>query len=297
MKNGFITAEFLPGPNGGLRIIRGPTRTSVKDYSQRLVAFLDILGFGDLVEGSVVQGRVIPSQVSNIRNILSGIRRRLNNQTHTFDRWTQFSDSIIFSRSPDPEYISRDTVHFLSDLKWIQQELIWGGMLCRGGVTYGHAVHTPSYVFGPAVSRAYWLESRFAKVPRILVDRVVFEAVQRTATMSLGEFGPREAALFVRHHVPRDRDGHYYLDYVGDPESDNYFETYPDFLRRLSEIIIAGGKHTNQRVREKYEWLRTKYERTRRSLLTYATRHPAQAKRRRRFVQKLKQLPRINTLA
>ena len=44
------------------------------------------------------------------------------------------------------------------------------GVWVRGGVTVGNILHDDDVVFGPALNRAYELESKVAKFPRIVLD-------------------------------------------------------------------------------------------------------------------------------
>lgn len=44
------------------------------------------------------------------------------------------------------------------------------GFLLRGGITIGEIVHDGECVFGPALNRAYELESQIAKYPRFVLD-------------------------------------------------------------------------------------------------------------------------------
>jgi hypothetical protein len=46
----------------------------------------------------------------------------------------------------------------------------WSGLLIRGAITIGDIVHDDSIVFGPALNRAYELESQQAIYPRIILD-------------------------------------------------------------------------------------------------------------------------------
>jgi hypothetical protein len=47
----------------------------------------------------------------------------------------------------------------------------------RGGVTVGDIVHDEHVVFGPALNRAYYLESQVADKPRIVLDPECLEPV------------------------------------------------------------------------------------------------------------------------
>ena len=49
------------------------------------------------------------------------------------------------------------------------------GFLFRGGVTVGDLVHEDEAVFGPGLNRAYYLESKIAMYPRIVLDPLYME--------------------------------------------------------------------------------------------------------------------------
>lgn len=51
------------------------------------------------------------------------------------------------------------------------------GILFRGGITYGKVVHTDKMLFGPAMNKAYSLESKTAVYPRIIIDNDVIKQI------------------------------------------------------------------------------------------------------------------------
>jgi hypothetical protein len=51
------------------------------------------------------------------------------------------------------------------------------GFFIRGGVTVGDIVHDEHVVFGPALNRAYHLESQVADKPRIVLDPECLEPI------------------------------------------------------------------------------------------------------------------------
>jgi hypothetical protein len=81
-------------------------------------------------------------------------------------RITTFSDNAVIS-----EPVEGPNFHLLLfRLGYMQVIASWSGLLIRGAVTIGDIVHDDSIVFGPALNRAYELESQQAIYPRIILD-------------------------------------------------------------------------------------------------------------------------------
>jgi hypothetical protein len=71
----------------------------------------------------------------------------------------------------------------LSILLWVEHSLI-----IRGGITRGNLVHIENGpLFGPAMNRAYFLESKCAKHPRVIIDPECLGAYRSVETFSLFE--------------------------------------------------------------------------------------------------------------
>lgn len=79
---------------------------------------------------------------------------------------TSFSDNVIIS-----EPVEGPNFHLLLfRLGYMQVIASWSGLLIRGAITIGDLVHDDLVVFGPALNRAYELESQRAIYPRIILD-------------------------------------------------------------------------------------------------------------------------------
>lgn len=137
-------------------------------YTERYVAFVDILGFSNIVRNSVNS----PYQAGELAKILE----RLANRTtpSIFDqgegdnfRGQSFSDCIVLSENATPKGL----LHLLQTLTFVSLDLMSNGILVRGGIAKGQLHHTEKVVFGPALIEAYALESQLAKFPRVLIDR------------------------------------------------------------------------------------------------------------------------------
>jgi hypothetical protein len=137
-------------------------------YSDRYVAFVDILGFSSIVRNSVNSPRQAAELARTLERLANRTTPSIFDQGDGDDfRGQSFSDCIVLSANATPKGL----LHLLQTLMFVSLDLMSNGILVRGGVAKGQLHHTDKVVFGPALIDAYALESRIAKFPRILVDR------------------------------------------------------------------------------------------------------------------------------
>jgi hypothetical protein len=140
-------------------------------YSDRYVAFIDILGFSSHVH----QSEHSPSEAEKLVRIMNRISERWSypalQSTHEVlgeDFKSQsFSDCTVLSEAATPKGL-----HYL--LLMVTQfalDLLANGFLLRGGIAKGPLHHSDNAVFGPAFLKAYDLEQNIAEYPRIIVDQ------------------------------------------------------------------------------------------------------------------------------
>ena len=144
------------------------------EYQERLVAFIDILGFKNLVKRSQTDRRVLNALWSVIATTqLDSILHYEIVNTGPGLEISQFSDCIVISAPVGWGY----PYQMMGRLLTITGTMLrLHGVLCRGGVTIGPLIHDSNFVFGPAFIEAFELEKR-AKVPRILVSQSIMDAV------------------------------------------------------------------------------------------------------------------------
>ncbi|TVT66463.1 MAG: hypothetical protein FHK79_16965 [Pseudomonas sp.] len=193
-------------------------------YEQRVIGFVDILGFGQLVADSESDGekfRLIhcvlekinqvedvygsPEDLfahSNYASLSDNFKKELD---AVFDKMrakaqptrvtvTTFSDSIVFS-SPASSAGLANFRYFLIKLLAHTNSF---QLLLRGGISCGSLVHTEQMIFGPAMNQAYYLESKVAKNPRIVVDEDFETLVEKLEDQSLASLIRSE---LVRQHA------------------------------------------------------------------------------------------------
>jgi len=146
-------------------------------YSDRFVAFIDILGFKDLIDQSTTQNSEVT--VDSIREALQPPKPAAKGQivlgqigdiSKSGHRQTTFSDSVVISTEPTPLGL----VHLVNHCERIARKLLDFGHLCRGGIARGDLYHeSDGTLFGPAMLRAYELEQTPPGYPRILLDEKV----------------------------------------------------------------------------------------------------------------------------
>ncbi|WP_375171926.1 hypothetical protein [Marinobacter sp.] len=187
-------------------------------YERRIIGFIDILGFGQLVLES--------EDDSEKFDLIKGVLEKINSVDDIYGspedffahsnyahlsltakkemdefyesmkaaaspkrvRITTFSDSIVFSCSADSEGLT-DFRYFLTKL------LVYTSpfkLLVRGGITCGSLIHTNELIFGPAMNNAYYLESEVAKYPRIVVGEDFEDFIAELGEDTLTDLVKRE---------------------------------------------------------------------------------------------------------
>src|SRR5271169_5988963 len=197
---------------------RHPKPQSV-NYTRSIVSYLDILGFRELIEKRTA------GEVSRILRILAESIAPHPTDEPVKIEFTKFSDTVIRS-TPEPS-----PAYFIYELKTIlraQVALIPEGVPIRGAVTIGEITQSWDVVYGPAVVRAYELDSG---PPRIVIDDKALSLLRP----------PVDANFLVELGLTRLEGTTVYLDYlkacevelrVEDEEYLQFLEIHRDFIRR-----------------------------------------------------------------
>jgi len=131
----------------------------MSDYRERLVAYVDILGFKQLID-QVDAGKLSPESISDIlRTVRSNARVARRHYA------TNVSDSIVMSGPLTTDGLES----IISALQRLTTRLLRSGIFLRGALTRGTLFHNENSVFGQGLIRAYQTESELAIYPRILI--------------------------------------------------------------------------------------------------------------------------------
>lgn len=226
-------------------------------YTRRYVAFLDILGFKDLISKSV--GNPPAVAVDEIRSILDVpepvkaeqiVFGRIGDISRSGHRLTAFSDSIIVTTDETEQGL----MHLLHHVSKIGYRLACLGVLYRGGIANGLVYHDDKQVFGPAVIVAYELERQVIS-PRVVLSSAVVNA-GRSAAAPVNEIFKR----FTR----TDDDGAVYVHYLrvlrmiadsDGPLPDDVRELHTKIQTSIDQQIAQFAPGTSDRL--KWEWFQS----------------------------------------
>lgn len=250
-------------------------------YEERYIAFIDLLGFGALVENSAkesdlpekileallsIQPEAIhedayaaintelvpPEEMEAVKEISRQFNMAVRSSIPV--TITYFSDSLVISAPKEDVIASQmilDVMAKLSVRLWKDHLL-----LVRGGLTLGKLVHKENGpLFGPAMNRAYYLESEIAKHPRILIDSHCYASYKEIKTFRLFESlfekdnDLRYASLgtSLRHIINESS-----LALSGEPVLAKYRECLSEAPNKLAKLR---GGFDDESIRDKYHWL------------------------------------------
>jgi hypothetical protein len=225
------------------------------DYEERLVAFIDVLGFADLVTASAAD-TAAQDKVNKLIAIYKVFDWFVPQMLDKLVDGSFFSDTFILSaRSSQALYLIRETGNLC-------RYLLLQGFPCRGAIAIGLVHHRERIIIGPALVEAYRAEQSVAIHPRIVLDHAA-------ADYWTEECAPTSAD-HLKSLVKKDDDGQNYLD-IFEPQwavfypwtefvsagTDLVPPSPSQFLRaafkRIQDGLKASGN--NPDVRAKYMWL------------------------------------------
>lgn len=142
-----------------------------KSYQRRIIAYFDVLGWRGHIERANEDTTQIPLLHAVVQALAMGARPGIVPNAEPQRFYTSFSDHVVVSLPLDLD----DLPAFLDGVGAMQLGIATIGFFLRGAITIGQLYHDREVVFGPGLVRAYDLESKAAKFPRIVVDPLVDE--------------------------------------------------------------------------------------------------------------------------
>lgn len=204
-------------------------------YQNRIVAFIDVLGFSNLVYSDTTE------KINTYFNfVLNDFERAA--QRNNFD-YILISDSIVIATENDKEHFNQLVkVIFKLQQKFMED----AGILIRGGISFGELYFdkTKNIVVGKGLINAYKLEGQ-AKYPRIILDRQLIPLFFECTHTAL-----KENKLLT--YVPPQP---YHADfiYLNYPQAFSFSNQQKKFSMVLS--LLKENYYKNEHI-EKYEWLK-----------------------------------------
>lgn len=208
-------------------------------YEERVVAFIDILGFSSLIKNKKEGIDKIIEVVENMQRIAKEVGAEDEPKyDFYYDRQVSvFSDSIVISY----KNVGPAEYYLVRELMVLQTILLYNDILVRGGVTIGGLYHKGSVVIGPALINAYEIESKVAIYPRI----VFYETSQCDWCM-----------------LSEDYDGIFFIDFLGNADEWAYYIEKSEgievnsCLTKIYDYINNINDTSDLRVNAKVNWLK-----------------------------------------
>lgn len=228
-------------------------------YQERYILFLDILGFKSLVSRIEKGNKLDLEKLEVITKFLQSMNEEQAianaQQDLASDKATYsiFSDSVVISVAAT----KGGMISLLARVMGIPMRWMREGIFVRGAITKGRLLHTPEFLVGSAMIKAYDMESTLAQYPRIVIDKIVFNEAQKML--------PPEMQDWLNSTIFMDADGllalepfhPYYASGVLGGETGSGAVFAEEHLRKVrDEIQNALTEHVNNdRIRVKYHWL------------------------------------------
>ena len=225
-------------------------------YEERIVVFFDVLGWKSHISNAGSDPVKI-GQLALIPKLLKS-SPFLQATGSGEARITSFSDCCVISLPYKEEFLPQ-IIYGLSNI-FIGSAIC--GFLLRAGVTVGQLHHQEDIVFGPALNKAYQLESK-GVYPRIILDDAIPELNHLDIIPdmidkdSLGLFvDPYKLSFIKSKHLinsslPKD-------DFMG-VATDNGVTIYTLLLLRLEEILAKTEKEEH-RTRANWVYARVRQQ-------------------------------------
>lgn len=231
---------------------------SVK-YENRIVAFIDILGWSNQVyKSSKTQDEIVKlggilKVIQNVSGFLVNLPTLPDGSPFPGDmRITQFSDCIV--ASTEDSYFGKQGMEFL--LQNLYEITFVNGIFLRGGVTIGDIHHAANMVFGPALNDAYNLESKEAIYPRIILGH------------HIGLHWKDTTELLGQTWEKSDHDEYYYYNFMPPFKGGQFFKENKELWKNRLEIFArsilqnAEINKNNSSIFNKYVWLARYHDET-----------------------------------
>ena len=244
-------------------------------FEDCFLAYLDILGFKDKVKeakGNV--GKRFASLIEALKTMSEfELKSEKNTRTGKVEiRCSLFSDNIALMIKAN----DHDLPHLFLIIRYLHDKLLEQNLCLRGAIVK-EKMYWPekgrNILVGPAIIKAYELESKVAIYPRIIVDNDLQKHVKTAKIPAFPVSERGDLANFIR----RGEDGVYFFDVlnpailrkkgeelkelsndsfkiVWNPKAES---SHAKVLNNVKETITKNINNHVPQVRQKYEWLKT----------------------------------------
>lgn len=246
-------------------------------YSERIVVFIDLLGFSEYVCAENTTAEMVSGVLNIFQSQTLGLDEfsseqlawahigeetyeggeLINSQENKLNI-TFFSDCVVWTY--DLKKVKIEFGHFLeivlSTFTILQLILYKNNIVPRGGIAIGNFYQGDNKLYGSGLVKAAKLEKN-ANYPRIAVEKEIIDRVENN-------FRP----LVMKFITYEKKSNFYYVDLIkyieslnkralsGNKESEIVKKYLPDYVASIVNIINTGVNHPDEKVKKKYLWLK-----------------------------------------
>jgi hypothetical protein len=165
------------------------------EQSNAVVAFIDILGFKEIVEANrkrkdnAILNSIQTALSDSYRNTVLLMHSMLPMYGETAEDKERLSNKLKYRLFSDNLFVAfeyEDDLEYELAVYWVlniamsyQRKLLQSNIYVRGGIAIGQCYCNEHVIFSDALIRAYELESKIAKYPRIVVDNNVLKLLNK----------------------------------------------------------------------------------------------------------------------
>jgi hypothetical protein len=228
--------------------VKKPARIEeVKKYSNKIIAFVDVLGIKALIDEHRKHDEYKAiDKIEKIRKIVEDSTKIVKQTTNIDLDYLQISDSFVFVCDP------KTVIPLIELLSTIQMRIITEcQFLLRGAITIGDALvrEFGKFIVGPAYIQAYQLQENDAIYPRIIVDKSVTKAIKRSAHP-------------ITDYLQRDSDKEFFIDYIKIYMNKESLSKHKmksrlrreDIFTHLRDRFNENYQKENHNISQKYGW-------------------------------------------
>ncbi|SHI36987.1 hypothetical protein [Clostridium intestinale] len=236
-----------------------------KEYNKSLCAFIDILGYKDLIDKAEESSEplIIINKIEEIIEVC--IKEYLDSKnTEDVNKYSYeiFSDSIIITTQIEhdetsegyEEYLYKEMYILCLIVAGIQVQSINYNIIFRGAISIGNHYRSKNLMFSKALVNAYKSESNKAIYPRIIIDTCYCNDKDLKSEKLLNSL-IRSGLIF------KDKDI-YFVDYIGRINSLRYFGDFSERNLKKHKTFIENNMkdyYNQSEVLKKYVWLASYY--------------------------------------
>lgn len=222
---------------------------TVQQYQDRYCAFVDILGFRQLIE----QLRENVDSFEALHHLLKRVHGAKSGAAVDADdtdfRAQSISDAVAISTAVSGIGLNQ----LFRSLQFLSLDLLSEGYFVRGAVVRAPLYHDDQTVFGQALVRAFHFESEVARYPRIVVTREVREDMLSYIGRTIGN-GASKDVYPPMEILRQSSDGPMYLDVLQPVVS--LLHKADSAVRMLTEsekVLHQRYNRIKDKIRERYE--------------------------------------------